>query len=63
MELVLICGIVAVAAVAFTVHLVRTLRGRKSPCCTCDTCPLPESVRRECTESTETDEGAMKGIR
>lgn len=53
MELLLICGIVAVAAVAFTVHLVRTLRGRKPPCCTCDTCLLPESEREQCaTEHT-----------
>jgi hypothetical protein len=53
MELILIGGIVAVAAIAFIVHLTKVLRGRKPPCCTCTTCPLPESEREQCAANMD----------
>ncbi len=56
MELLLIGGIVLVAAVVLVGHLVKTLRGRNAPCCTCDTCPLPE--RDSCMEAASRDNAA-----
>lgn len=48
MEILLICGIVVGAFVIVAYRIVRTLRKPESPCCNCDTCIQPESVRDVC---------------